>query len=89
MTWASPVDVVVPNVCVFLSALHSPTPLASHRAGPSTQAQPNGNFNQMLLSVDVRVGLNNSGAIAIRHRAAQMSSIENTDVVLESGLVRA
>lgn len=53
----------------------------------SCRAQPNGNFNQVLQSVDVHVGQGNPGAIGIRHRAAQMSAIEHVDVVLESGLV--
>jgi hypothetical protein len=51
------------------------------------QAQPNGNFNQLLRSIDVHVGKGNSGTIAIRHRAAQLASIENVDVVLDSGLI--
>lgn len=66
------------------------TNLCTHNCSKWTKGgstQPNGNFNQVLRGVDVHVARENPGSIAVRHRAAQMSAIEDVDIVLDSGLI--
>lgn len=45
-------------------------------------SMPDQNFNQVLRGVNIIVGEGNRGAIAIRHRAAQLSAIEDVDIDL-------
>ena len=45
-------------------------------------SMPDQNFNQVLRGVNIVVGEGNRGAIAIRHRAAQLSAIEDVDIQL-------
>lgn len=44
------------------------------------QAQSNINYNQMFVNIDVEIGAGNSGAIAVRNRAAQGSSVQNVTI---------
>ena len=54
-----------------------------HRPG---HPQPNISMNQMLVNIDVVIGEGNSGAVGIRHRAAQGSAIQDTTVDATHGL---
>lgn len=51
-----------------------------------TELQPNMNMNQMLIGIDVTVGNGNPGAVGIRHRAAQGSSIQDCTIDARGGL---
>ena len=53
--------------------------------GPAVQ--PNGNFNQVLRGIDIHVDSGNGGCIALRHRAAQMSAVEDVDIFNEGGYI--
>lgn len=48
--------------------------------GTYDDPQPNINMNQMLIGIDVTIGQGNRGAVAIRHRAAQGSSIQDVTI---------
>lgn len=50
------------------------------------QVQDNINMNQMLVGIDVQIGPDNPGAIGIRHRAAQGSSIQDCTIDATPGL---
>ena len=43
---------------------------------------PDQNFNQVLRGVDIAIDVGNRGAIGIRHRAAQLSAIEDVTIHL-------
>ncbi|MFO7904226.1 MAG: glycosyl hydrolase family 28-related protein [Pirellulaceae bacterium] len=53
---------------------------------PKTELQPNINMNQMLIGIDVTIGKENPGAVAVRHRAAQGSSIQDCTIDARGGL---
>ena len=56
---------------------------ARRETGPAPQpavSQPAVNFNQKILSVDFELGTDNSGAVAIDHRGAEGSTIEDVSV---------
>ena len=55
------------------------------RSGPAVQ--PNGNFNQVLRGIDIHVDSGNGGCIALRHRAAQMSAVEDVDIFMQDGYI--
>ncbi|QDV66002.1 glycosyl hydrolase family 28-related protein [Crateriforma conspicua] len=58
----------------------------SGREQPTSALQPNINMNQMMIGIDVSVGQGNPGAVAIRHRAAQGSSIQDCTIDARGGL---
>lgn len=45
-----------------------------------TESQPNINFNQKILSLDFELGTGNPGAVAIDHRGAEGSTIEDVSI---------
>ena len=53
----------------------------------SRKFQPNISFNQMFINIDITVGKDNEGAIAIRHRAAQGSGIQSSTIDVTNGYV--
>jgi len=53
--------------------------------GP-TKPQPNISMNQMLVGLDVAIGEGNPGAVAIRHRAAQGSGVQDCTIDATHGL---
>ena len=53
--------------------------------GP-TKPQPNISMNQMLVNIDVSIGEGNPGAVAIRHRAAQGSGVQDCTIDATHGL---
>lgn len=48
-----------------------------------TKPQPNINFNQRIVDLDIRLGKGNSGAIAIHHQGAEGSVIEDVNINAE------
>ncbi|HUU92402.1 MAG TPA: glycosyl hydrolase family 28-related protein, partial [Phycisphaerae bacterium] len=54
--------------------------------GEPTQPQPNISMNQMFVGIDVRIAPGNPGAVAIRHRAAQGSSVQDSRIDATGGL---
>lgn len=50
------------------------------------EPQPNISFNQMFIGIDIEIGKNNPGAVAIRHRAAQGSAIQDCNINAWQGL---
>ena len=54
--------------------------------GKPTEPQPNISMNQLLVGIDVRVGEGNPGAVAVRHRAAQGSSVQDSRIDATHGL---
>jgi len=54
--------------------------------GKPTQPQPNLSMNQMLVGIDLRIGPGNPGAVAIRHRAAQGSGVQECTIDATGGL---
>ncbi len=54
--------------------------------GPETE-QPNISMNQMLVGLDITIGENNPGAIALRHQAAEGSAIEDCTLDATHGLI--
>jgi len=52
---------------------------------PIDQPQPNINMNQMLVGIDVTIGPGNQGAVAIRHRAAQGSGVQDCTIDARHG----
>jgi len=48
--------------------------------------KPNVSKNQMLINLDIVIGENNPGAVALRHRAAQGSAIEECTIDVTYGL---
>ena len=48
--------------------------------------QPNMSMNQMFINIDIVIGKGNSGAVAIRHRGAEGSSIEDCTIDATYGL---
>ncbi len=53
---------------------------------PSAEPQPNINMNQMLIGIDVEIGAGNPGAVAIKHQAAQGSSVQDCTIDARHGL---
>jgi hypothetical protein len=51
-----------------------------------SKPQPNCSFDQMLLNLDVVIGEGNSGAVAVRHSAAQGSTIQDCTIDATFGL---
>ena len=51
-----------------------------------TELQPNINMNQMLIGIDVTIGPGNPGAVGVRHRAAQGSSVQDCTIDSRGGL---
>ncbi len=51
-----------------------------------TELQPNINMNQMLIGIDVTIGQGNPGAVGVRHRAAQGSSVQDCTIDARGGL---
>ena len=47
---------------------------------PVDQPQPNISMNQMLVGIDITIGPGNSGAVGIRHRAAQGSGVQDCTI---------
>ena len=54
--------------------------------GKPTEPQPNISMNQLLVGIDVRIGEGNPGAVAVRHRAAQGSSVQDSRIDATHGL---
>jgi len=54
--------------------------------GDYDDTQPNINMNQMLVGIDVVTGEGNAGAVGIRHRAAQGSSVQDCTIDARGGL---
>ena len=54
--------------------------------GKPTQPQPNISMNQLMIGIDVRIGEGNPGAVAVRHRAAQGSSVQDCYIDATHGL---
>ena len=54
--------------------------------GKPTQPQPNISMNQLMIGLDVRIGEGNPGAVAVRHRAAQGSSVQDCRIDATHGL---
>jgi hypothetical protein len=46
---------------------------------------PNTSFNQVFINLDIRIGVGNSGAVGIRHRAAQGSTVTNCTIDARHG----
>ena len=51
-----------------------------------TELQPNINMNQMLIGIDVTISAGNPGAVGVRHRAAQGSSVQDCTIDARGGL---
>ncbi len=51
-----------------------------HTKRPPAKPQPNISINQMFVNIDIEIGKGNAGAIGIRHRAAQGSSVQNVHI---------
>jgi len=49
------------------------------------EPQPNISMNQMFIGIDIEIGEGNSGAVAIRHRAAQGSGIQDCTIYANGG----
>lgn len=58
---------------------------ARRRSDPE-KPQPNISFNQTLIGIDIVIGEGNPGAVAVRHRAAQGSSIQDCSIDATHGL---
>jgi hypothetical protein len=56
------------------------------KEAPPTEPQPNINMNQMLIGIDLEIGEGNPGAVAVRHRAAQGSSVQDCFIDARHGL---
>jgi len=54
--------------------------------GKPTEPQPNISMNQMLVGIDIAIGEGNPGAVAIRHRAAQGSGVQDCTIDATHGL---
>ena len=54
--------------------------------GKPTDPQPNISMNQLFVGIDIRIGEGNPGAVAIRHRAAQGSSVQDCRIDATHGL---
>jgi len=52
---------------------------------PVDQPQPNISMNQMLVGIDVIIGKDNPGAVAIRHRGAQGSGVQDCTIDVTHG----
>ncbi len=81
-----PKIVLAPNAPGFSSSLspkyviHIWCRSLPHTKRPPTKPQPNISINQMFVNIDIEIGKGNAGAIGIRHRAAQGSSIQNVHI---------
>ncbi len=58
----------------------------SVETGDPQTPQPNISFDQMFVNIDITIGPGNAGAVAIRHRAAQGSSIQDCTIDATYGL---
>ena len=58
----------------------------SVETGDPQKPQPNISFGQMFVNIDITIGPGNPGAVAIRHRAAQGSSIQDCTIDATHGL---
>lgn len=56
------------------------------KEGTYDDPQPNISMNQMLVGIDLEIGKGNPGAVAIRHRAAQGSAIQDCTIYAGDGL---
>ena len=56
----------------------------SYQGDPEAE-QANISYNQMFVNIDIEVGMGNSGAIGIRHRAAQGSSVQESTIDVTYG----
>jgi len=54
---------------------------------PPEVEQPNIGMNQMLVNLDITIGAGNSGAVALRHQAAEGSAIEDCTIDATHGLI--
>jgi len=52
---------------------------------PVDEPQPNISMNQMFIGIDIEIGEGNSGAVAIRHRAAQGSGVQDCTIYANGG----
>ncbi|MCX8036786.1 MAG: glycoside hydrolase family 55 protein [Candidatus Sumerlaeia bacterium] len=78
-----------PKFVVYFWARGYLNPTTADRVtdGLSPEAeQPNISMNQMLVNLDIIIGENNPGAIAIRHQAAEGSAIEDCTIDASFGL---
>jgi hypothetical protein len=55
--------------------------------GTYDDPQPNISMNQMLVGIDVGIGRGNPGAVAVRHRAAQGSGVEDSTIDARGGYI--
>ncbi|QNN22432.1 hypothetical protein HED60_09150 [Planctomycetales bacterium ZRK34] len=55
------------------------------REQSADEPQPNINMNQMLIGIDLHLGRDNPGAVAIRHRGAQGSSVQDCTIDATGG----
>lgn len=55
------------------------------KESPQTEPQPNINMNQMLIGIDLEIGEGNPGAVAIKHQAAQGSSVQDCTIDARHG----
>ena len=78
-----------PKIMVHFWARGYANPTTADRVsdglGPEVE-QPNISMNQMLVNLDLVVGENNPGAIAVRHQAAEGSAIEDCTIDATHGL---
>ncbi|MCX7048089.1 MAG: glycosyl hydrolase family 28-related protein [Candidatus Sumerlaeota bacterium] len=79
-----------PKIAVYFWARGYLNPTTEGRVGdglgPDTE-QPNISMNQMLVNLDIVIGEGNSGAIALRHQAAEGSAIEDCTIDATHGLI--
>lgn len=54
--------------------------------GEPTEPQPNISMDQMFVNIDIEIGQGNPGAVAIRHRAAQGSGVQDCTIDATHGL---
>jgi hypothetical protein len=52
---------------------------------PIDEPQPNISMNQMFIGIDIEIGKGNPGAVAIRHRAAQGSGVQDCTIYANDG----
>ena len=58
----------------------------SAHTGEPHKPQPNISFDQMLRNIDITIGQDNPGAVAIRHRCAQGSGVQDCTIDATHGL---
>ena len=83
-----PVIYLAPNSRGFNSSNHPKYVIhfwARNKKNPK-KPQPNISFNQIMVNIDITIGEGNSGAVAVRHRAAQGSGIQDCTIDATHGL---